>query len=582
MDAGKERRGYPGRRILVLGLFALGIGTLLWRVADLQLNRKEFLQGQGDARHLRVVAMPADRGQLLDRNGDPLAISTPVDSVWATPRELLDASGRLAELAAVLGLDADALARDLKARRAREFIYLRRHVEPDIAARVRALGIPGVSLQREHRRYYPQGPVAAHVVGFTDVDDRGQEGLELAYEDTLRGEPGAKRVIRDRLGRVVENVELIRAPRAGDDIVLSLDRRVQYLAYRSLLGGVTRHRARGGSAVVLDAGTGEVLAMVNQPAYNPNNRAERVSARFRNRAVTDVFEPGSTAKPFTIAAALESGLFQHDSAIDTSPGRLAVGKHTVRDAHNYGVLDVTGVITKSSNVGASKLALALEPEQMWRTLTRVGFGLSSGSGFPGETDGVLPHFSAWRDIHRATISFGYGLSVTALQLAQAYAVIANGGEIPAITFLRAGSDGAARPERTRVLERATADALRAMLGTVVGPQGTARRAAIAGYRVGGKTGTARKSTAGGYADDRYLAVFAGMAPLTRPRLVTVVVVDEPSAGQYYGGQVAAPIFKEIMTGALRLLGEPPDGPDVRTRRVALAPSGAGEERSRLR
>ena len=358
----------------MLGAFALAVGTLAWRVADLQLNRAEFLKGQGDARHLRVVSMPADRGRLLDRNGEPLAMSTPVDSVWAIPRELLAAPDGLVQLSRVLGLDAARVRRELEARADREFVYLRRHIEPDLAERVRALELPGVSLQREHRRYYPQGPVAAHVVGFTDVDDHGQEGLELAFDHVLRGTPGAKRVVRDRLGRIVENVELIRPPRAGDDVTLSIDRRVQYLAFRALLAGVRRNRARGGSAVVLDAFTGEVLAMVNQPAYNPNNGAERVSARLRNRSVTDVFEPGSTAKPFTVAAALESGLFQPHTMVDTSPGRIAIGRHSVRDKRDYGVIDVTTVITRSSNVGAAKLALTMEPKALWQVMTRVGFG----------------------------------------------------------------------------------------------------------------------------------------------------------------------------------------------------------------
>jgi cell division protein FtsI (penicillin-binding protein 3) len=567
MRSDKQRRDFPARRLLVLGLLVAASGILLWRVGDLQLNHKGFLQEQGDARHLRVVSMPADRGKLIDRNGDPLAMSTPVDSVWANPTELLGAGPRLVALAGRLGLDASSLARELQERRDREFVYVRRHVEPDLAEQVRALEIPGVYLQREHRRYYTQGPIAGHVVGFTDVDDRGQEGLELAFEPVLRGEPGAKRVVRDRLGRVVEDVEQIRSPRAGRDVVLSLDRRVQYLAYRALLAGVTRHRARGGTAVVLDAFTGEVLAMTNQPAYNPNKRSERVSWRYRNRAVTDVFEPGSTVKPFTVAAALESGRFQPESLLDTTPGRLAVGRHTVRDRRDYGVIDVTTVITRSSNVGATKLSLAMDPKSLWRTLTRVGFGETTASGFPGESAGVLTHFFKWREIHRATLSYGYGLSVTALQLAQAYAVIANGGLRPRISFVRVE-----RPdEPVRVLSERTAAAVRRMLGTVLGADGTAARARIPGYQVGGKTGTSRKSTAGGYADDRYFALFAGMAPLSRPRLVGVVVVDEPSAGGYYGGEVAAPIFKEIMQGALRLLGEPPDGPEAHVRHVALGP-----------
>lgn len=563
----RSEASFPGRRMLVRVLLIAITGGLLWRAVDLQHTEKEFLIGQGDARHQRVVAIPAHRGRILDRNGEPLAISTPVDSVWAIPRELAAASDRRQELRTLLGLDLAELDRVLAERGGREFVYLKRHVAPQLASRVKQAGVPGVYLQREYRRYYPLGEVAAHVVGFTNVDDIGQEGMELAFDESLRGVGGAHRVLRDRLGRIVEEVEAIRAPKAGEDLALSLDTRVQYLAYRALLGAVKRHKARGGSVVVLEARTGEVLAMVNQPAYNPNNRADRVSSRYRNRAVTDVFEPGSTIKPFTMAAALESGRFKPGSKIDTRPGHLKIGKYSVRDLRNYGVIDLTTIVTKSSNVGATRVALALEPRQLWQTLTRVGFGSASGSGFPGEAEGVLTHYFDWGNIHRATLSFGYGLSVSALQLAQAYAVIANDGRFVRMSFRRVDEP----IEGVPVMSRATAQAVRAMLESVVGPEGTAGRARVAGYRVGGKTGTVKKSVTGGYAEDRYEAVFAGMAPLSRPRLVVVVVIDEPGGEEYYGGQVAAPVYAEIMARAMRVLGVPPDDPALVARKVDFGP-----------
>jgi len=565
---GGHEAGFPGRRRLVKVLLLVITGGLLWRAVDLQHIDKDFLIGQGDARHLRVEAISAHRGKILDRNGEPLAISTPVDSVWANPRELVAEPRRWRELGTLLGLDLGQLERLLAQRGDREFVYLKRQVPPLLARKVEQAGVPGVYLQREYRRYYPLGEVAAHVVGFTNVDDVGQEGVELAFDERLRGVAGAQRVLRDRLGRIVEEVESIRPPKAGGDLVLSLDRRVQYLAYRALLRAVKRSRARGGSAVVLEARTGEVLAMVNQPAYNPNNSANRVSSRYRNRAVTDVFEPGSTIKPFTIAAALETGRYTAASTVDTSPGSLKIGKYTVRDPRNYGVIDLTTVIKKSSNVGATRLALALEPRELWQTLTRVGFGTVTGSGFPGEAEGVLTHYFDWGNIQRAGLSFGYGLSVTALQLAQAYAVIANDGRFVRISFERIDQP----VEGVPVMGRATAQTLRNMLETVVGPEGTAQRARVVGYRVGGKTGTVRKAVSGGYAEDRYRAVFAGMAPITRPRLVVVVVIDEPSGKEYYGGQVAAPVYAEIMTRAMRVLGVPPDDPSVIKRQADFGPA----------
>ncbi len=565
----RKRVGYPVRRALVSCAVAAATAGLLWRAVDLQLTHQAFLQNQGAARYLRVVDIPAHRGNILDRHGAPLAISTPVQSVWVNPAQLARERDRWPALAQLLGLEVEELHRRVAERSEREFVYLKRHVDPMLAARVTRLGLDGVHLQREYRRYYPTGEVAAHVTGFTNVDDVGQEGLELAFEDWLRGVDGSKRVLRDRLGRTVEDVERIRPARPGRDLVLSVDRRLQYLAYRALKSAVQRHQARSGSAVVLDVRTGEVLAMANQPSYNPNNRAERVGWRYRNRSVTDVFEPGSAIKPFTIASALETGRYTPDTSVDTHPGLLKVGQHTVRDLRDYGVIDVATVIQKSSNVGASKIALAIAPKALWQTLTRVGFGQATGSGFPGESAGILTHFADWSDIHRATLSFGYGLSVTPLQLAHAYAAVANRGVRPALTFQRVD---APRDEH-RVFSERVALAVRTMMEGVVSATGTGRRAAIPGYRVAGKTGTARKSEDGRYAEDRYVAVFAGMAPASAPRLVAVVVVNEPRNGDYYGGVVAAPVFAEIMQGALRLLGVPPDAPDFGRSRVVLAERG---------
>lgn len=545
---------YTARRVFVLGLFAFAMMSLVARAVDLQVLKRDFLQGQGDARQQRVVEIPAHRGMITDRNGEALAISTPVDSVWANPQETMLARERLPELARLLGIDGDELHRRLAERADREFIYLQRHINPDLAREVMDLEIPGVALQREYRRYYPMGEVTAHVVGFTDIDDRGQEGLELAYDQWLAGEPGAKRVIRDRLGRSVEDVERIRAPRAGREIRLSIDRRVQYLAYRELKAAVQRHGARSGSAVVLDVTTGEVLAMVNQPSFNPNSRKGLRGELYRNRAVTDVFEPGSTIKPFTIAAALEAGLVKPASEINTAPGYYRVSGHTIRDARNYGVIDISHIIIKSSNVGASKLALALEPRDLWSMFSSVGFGQVTGSGFPGEAAGVLTDASRWRELERATLSFGYGLSVTPLQLAQAYGAIAGDGVMRTASFVLGAEGGTAE----RVMPADTARRIRGMLEGVVSREGTGIRAAVNGYRVAGKTGTVHKSTAGGYAENRYVSVFAGMAPASHPRLVSVVMINEPSTGEYYGGVVAAPVFSNIMGGALRLLDVPPD------------------------
>nr|VFJ47185.1 MAG: peptidoglycan synthetase FtsI [Candidatus Kentron sp. FW] len=567
------------RHWFVLGVMALVVGALLWRVCDLQLRHKEFLQTEGQARYLRVVKSPAHRGMILDRNQEPLAVSTPVESVWINPLVLMEAFSlndanpdkeriiaKWNAFGKLFGWNESNIEGVIAKHSNKRFLYVRRHVSPDMAARVKELDLEGVYLEREYRRYYPIGEVAAHVVGFTNVDDQGQEGMELVFDGWLRGIDGEKRVIQDRLGRFVEDVENIRSSRPGKDLILTIDQRIQYLAYRALLAGVQHHSARSGSAVVLDINSGEILAVVNQPSYNPNNWSDRVSSRFRNRAVTDVLEPGSTIKPFTVAVALMSGRFRSDTLLDTSPGFLKVGRHLIRDRHDYGLIDVATVIKKSSNVGASQLALSVSPEAMWRLFSDIGFGDITASDFPGEVSGLLPHFSDWAEIHQATLSFGYGLSVTSLQLANAYAVIASGGLLRPI---RAQFTQRESPRAKRILPMDVALQIRQMLESVTDPDGTGQRARIEGYRIAGKTGTVRKSTAGGYANDRYAATFAGFAPVSAPRLVVVVTVDEPSKDEYYGGQVAAPIFAKIMAGSLRLLGVPPDERSVRARRVVL-------------
>ncbi|MDH5324305.1 MAG: penicillin-binding transpeptidase domain-containing protein [Gammaproteobacteria bacterium] len=540
---------------LLLGFFTV---ALMWRAVDLHVFNKDFLQEQGDARYLRDVPVPAHRGMITDRHGEPLAISTPVESVWVNPRALLQQQGHWAALAAELELDVAELRAQLLARQDKEFMYLRRHLNPETVKRIAALEVPGVAFKKEYKRFYPAGEVVAHLVGFTDVDDSGQEGVELAFNHELSGTPGSHRVIKDRLGRVVETVERIREPRPGKDVILSIDRRVQYLAYRELKAAVKQHNADAGSAVILDAKTGEVLAMVNQPAFNPNNRDELRSASIRNRAMTDVFEPGSTIKPFTVAAGLQTGMFEPQTVIDTAPGLLKVGRKLIRDSHNYGRIDVSTVLKKSSNVGASKMALAIEPRQLWEALAGSGFGVTTGSGFPGESSGSLPDYSGWHDLERATMSYGYGLSVTPLQLARAYTVFANNGYLPRVSLLRTvyGTMEASYDEP--VLNPVVLTQVRGMLESVTHRGGTGTKARVTGYRVAGKTGTVKKIGEHGYEDGSYMSIFAGMAPASDPRLIMVVMINEPRGKQYYGGAVAAPIFSKVMSGALRMLDIPPD------------------------
>ncbi len=544
------------RRQWMLGLFILIISLLLWRAVYLQVKKADFLQSQGNARYLRTLPIVAHRGMLMDRNGQLLAISTPVDSLWVNPVLFITARSRWAELTNLLGLKISYLETLLENRLQREFVYIKRHISPTVAQKVTTLKLPGVFLRREYRRYYPMKEVSAHVLGFTNIDDKGQEGLELALNNFLMGVSGAKRVIQNKNGQVIANVESIRIPHPGQNIRLSIDRRLQYLAYRELKAAVLHSKARAGSTIILDITSGEVLAMANQPAYNPNNRSELQGNLYRNRVVTDVFEPGSTIKPFTIVAALESGKYSPTTRVNTYPGRLRLGKYIVRDSRNYGTINVATIIKKSSNVGVSKIALSLPAKRLWQTLTQLGLGQISGSGFPGEVRGNLPHFSQWQSVQKASLSFGYGISVTVLQLARAYAALANGGILPPIHFIKVkeGEKG----HFQRIMQAKTARQVIKMLEAVVKKGGTGTLAQIRGFRVAGKTGTVRKHIAGEYSEREHLALFAGIVPASAPRLVMVVLIDMPQGKNYYGGKVAAPVFAKVMTRSLRLLNIPPD------------------------
>jgi cell division protein FtsI (penicillin-binding protein 3) len=560
VDNDAQAKSYRWRSSAILGLVLLGAAGLVARAVELQLLDHGFLAKQGDDRSMRVVKIAAHRGAITDRNGEPLAVSTPVDSVWVNPQEINDNIDQLPKLAKALKEDQQSLARRITSNLDREFLYLVRHMPPEQAAHVKALGIPGVYLLREYRRYYPAGEVAGHVVGFTTIDDRGQEGLELGFDQLLNGEDGAKRVIQDMFGRYVENVESIRSPRPGRDLVTSIDLRIQYLAYRELKSAMQEYRARAGSVIVIDVDTGEVLAMVNQPSYNPNDREQLKPALYRNRAATDIFEPGSSVKPFVIAAALASGQYRPDSVVDTSPGFMKVGNKVEEDEHNLGVIDLATILAKSSNVGMAKVALSLQPKQIWDTLTALGLGQVSGSSFPGESAGMLSNYAHWRPIGIATLSHGYSLSVTPLQLAHAYATIGAGGLKRPISFERVS--GPVPGEQ--VIDPKVAHEMVQLMEQVVEKGGTATRAALIGYRVSGKTGTAFKSIPGGYSTDRIMAVFAGLVPASHPKLATVVVIDEPSRDVEevgtlaQGGTVAAPVFASVMSGALRLMDVPPD------------------------
>jgi len=573
-SGGRSAKRAEVLRLPVWRMRILAILLLLWffglfgRALFLQGLNNEFLRQKGDARTNRVVEITAHRGMITDRHGEPLAISTPVEAVSVSPRDLEITPEKLSLLAGLLEMDKNELRKRMNQPQ-RDFVYLKRQMPPEHAAKVMELGIPGVFLQHEYRRYYPSGEVVAHLLGFTGIDDNGQEGLELAFQESLSGKPGSRLVIKDRLGHIVEDVESIRAPQEGRDLVLSIDRKLQYLAYRELKAAVEAHKAKAGTIVAIDAKTGEILALANLPAYNPNNRIKLNRSNTRNRVVTDIFEPGSTMKPFTVAAALEAGIIKPDTPIQTAAGSLTIGSATIHDSHPSGNLSVSGVIQKSSNVGAAKIALSLPPEKLWNMFNQAGFGSLPKSEFPGEATGKLRPFKTWHPIEQATMSYGHGISVSLLQLARAYMLFANDGEIKPISLVKLEAPKAG----TQVISKASARAVRAMLELAVLPGGTAPRAQVMGYRVAGKTGTAHKQENGRYLEDRYVASFVGLAPASDPRLIVAVMIDEPSNGQYFGGAVAAPVFSHVMAGALRLLSVTPDAP---TNDILMPPEGAPE------
>ena len=558
---GGKSRQYPiapplagGRFFFILLAVGLASAILIGRITLLQVIDRPFLQSQGDARTLRHEAIPAHRGMITDRNGEPLAISTPVVTLWANPQELPTDAIQRVMLAQALGMSLDDFESRVARYSSREFMYLRRQMTPDAAQRILDLRTPGVYPQREYKRYYPAGEVAAQILGVTNVDDVGQEGLELAYQPYLAGHPGQRRVIKDRRGRLVRELGVIREAQPGGELTLAIDQRIQYMAYRELRAAVAEHQADGGVLVMMDARTGEVLAMANLPSYNPNNRAGLDPRGLRNQALVDVFEPGSVMKPLAMAAVLESGIVGRDAVVDTSPGWIRLDQFTIRDFRNYGELDLAGILEKSSNIGMSRLALQLSDTAIWEKYNQLGLGQSPGTGFPGESTGNLPARIQWSRSERAALSYGYGLSVTAVQLASAYTALANNGERLPPSLLRLSEP----PQGIPAIEPSVANDLLEILETSVGAYTGGRRARVEGYRVGGKTGTVRKTGQQGYANDAYRSVFTGIAPISDPRIVTVVMIDHPKAGEFYGGAVAAPVFSSVTGNALRLLDVPPD------------------------
>ncbi|GHD64803.1 peptidoglycan D,D-transpeptidase FtsI family protein [Jeongeupia chitinilytica] len=575
----------------LLGLFAILLGRGLW----LQVFNEEFLQGQGEARYARTLRLEANRGMITDRNGEPLAISTPVQSIWASPRSiaLLPAGqtrpddwepesdkdpvplsqDEVAKLARALGMPAadvvkklgdprrtnkGEVIKDKEGKPSRpDFVWLRRQMNPQDAKNVLALNIPGVYAQAEYRRYYPAGEIMAQIIGYTNIDGHGQEGLELARDKLLSGQTGSRTVIRDRRGYIVEDISTIVPPKDGETLALSIDRRIQYLAYRELNKAVSDFDAAGGSIVVLDARTGEILALANSPSYNPNSRAPIDPSKKRNRAITDLYEPGSTLKPLTIAAAMQAGTINAKTTFNTSPGALSMGGFTIKDTHNYGVLTPEGILVHSSNIGALKVALTMPRETQWNMLNAVGIGQRPGLGFPGESSGKLRPFKTWYPIEQGTMGYGYGLSVSLMQMAKAYQIFATDGIEHPVSLIK---QPAPMPGK-QVISPELAQTIRGYLEKVTQPGGTATRAQVVGYRVAGKTGTARKQSGGNYADKKYVGSFVGLAPVSNPRLIVAVMIDEPDIKKsIYGGAVAAPVFSSVVAGTLRLLGIPPDAP----------------------
>ncbi len=548
-----------GRRRILLALVLLGFVTLLGRSIYLQGIHDEFYKNKGDARYSRNLVLTSQRGKITDRNGQLLAKSMPVDTVWASPPDVVIDAAKTKQLANLLGMQEDVIKAQL-AKTEREFVYLKRRMSPEDAAKVMSLGIPGIDLRREYKRYYPAGEVTAHMVGFTGLGDKGAgdkglEGYELAMNTALSGKDGSRRVLRDRSGRIVDDLQAVVVPQDGRDVALALDLRIQYLAHRELQKAVEEHKALAGAIIVLDAKSGEVLAMANVPTYNPNNPVN-IKGKTRNRAIIDNYEPGSTLKPVTAAAALESGLYKADTKIQTAPGTMKIGPATIHDTHPQGILSVAEMIQKSSNVGAAKIALTLDKQFMWNVYNQLGLGHIEGVGFPGEASGRLRPFKNWRPIEVATMSFGNGISVTLLQMARLYTVFANEGELRPISLLKVKE----APVGQQVFSAGTANQVKDMLEMVVQPGGTALKAQVLGYRVAGKTGTSKKLGDHGYINE-YVASFVGFAPASNPKFLIAVMIDEPSNDAYYGGVVAAPVFSAVMAEALRLYAVPPDAPN---------------------
>lgn len=545
-------------RFVVFLLFA-GFAALLARAVFLQIVSNDFLQTQGAMRYARTLEMPATRGKITDRSGAVLASSLPAFAIWAIPEDIDAPPEKLARLAALLNLPMAELKKKI-ANEDSKFVYLKRQVSPELAKQVSALELAGIHRRKEYLRHYPEGETMAHLIGFTNVEDAGQEGIELAWQKELAGKPGSRRVIKDRLGRVVEDVESIRVPRDGTDLALSIDSKVQYLAYSHLKAAVEAHKAKAGAIVVLDVQSGEVLALANLPSYNPNQRGGLTGAQLRNRVLTDTFEPGSTLKPFSVALAMDTRRIKPTSVIQTAPGRLTIGTATIRDTHAYGALTIEEVIQKSSNVGTVKIAMQMPAQEMWEMFTAVGLGQAPRLSFPGAVAGRVRPYKSWRPIEQATMSYGYGLSVSLIQIARAYSIFARDGELIPLTLFKPEEASQTPVQGTRVIAPATAQAMRKMLEMAAGPEGTAPKAQVMGYRVAGKTGTARKVDGKSYAGNKYIGSFVGFAPVSNPRIIVAVMIDEPSNGVYYGGQVAAPVFSAVVGGALRSLGIQPDSP----------------------
>lgn len=568
---------YPWRFRVVIGLLALMVGAICWRIIDLQVVDRDFLKGQGDARSLRHIPIPAHRGLITDRNGEPLAVSTPVTTLWANPKEMQAAKDRWPQLAAALGQNAQQLTERLTQQANKEFIYLVRGLTPEQGQHVLDLKIPGVYGLEEFRRFYPAGDVTAHMVGFTDLDDHGREGVELAYDEWLAGVPGKRQVIKDRRGRLIKDIQVTKNAKAGKTLALSIDLRLQYLATRELRNAIAEQDAKAGSLVIMDVKTGEVLAMVNQPTYNPNNRRSMFPAAMRNRAIIDVFEPGSTVKPISMSAALQSGRWKPTDKVEVYPGSLQIGRYTIKDVSKSEgpILDLTGILINSSNVGMSKIAFDIGGEAIYRVMSQVGLGQYTGLGFPGERVGNLPNHREWRKAETATLSYGYGVSVTALQLVHAYAALANDGKMVPLSILKVDK----APEAVQAIPKETAETVQGMLQQVIEAPRGVFRAQVPFYHVAGKSGTARKATVGskGYTENAYRSLFAGFGPMSDPRYAIVVVIDEPGKGGYFGGLVSAPVFSKVMSGTLRLMNVPPDNlpPPSDPQQASAAPAKGG-------